>query len=1497
MNDNVTMLDPQYSLPAEVREALTNVSAEAARWNVALRPTQPSPSFRRRIAVARTAIQHLEVELARLPESAPAADHRIIGLLDLRANPRVLRTAVTGVEPKPSDDRETLPRVMLGANEDEPRVATLCATYLRAVDGEADTVSFTVFLRALQAHEPLTLDEIWDLPSYLRFAQLESILAAAEEALTEHSDDSDLLVQRLFASLRDMGNVDWGSVLEPLIVFDAILRQDPTGTFAKMDFETRDMYRDRVAFLARNSDCTELQVAEQALELAREASHQRYKDPRIQQRCSHIGYYLVSRGTANLAERINFHAPLSYRIRAAIRKNADDFYITGIELVTIFFIAVMLFPLLPSYPVFPKLAITFVLMIMPVMQCAVELMNNSITSIFDPDPLPKLEFASGIPAECATLVVVPTLLLNEKQVREMVDELEVRYLANRDPNLHFALLTDLPDSVSKPHENDSNPLVELAIRYINDLNARYASARNGGFLFLHRHRIFNVRQGVWMGWERKRGKLLDLNKLLVGEYDAFPIKAGRLDALKNIRYILTLDSDTQLPRGTAARMIGAIAHPLNQAIIDPKLRIVVEGYGILQPRVGVSVSSASRSRLAALYSGQAGFDIYARAISDAYQDLYGEGIFTGKGIYEVSALHAVLNRRFPRNSLLSHDLIEGAYARAGLATDVELIDDYPSHYSAYTRRKHRWVRGDWQIAQWMFSRVPDESGKLVPSPISTVSRWKIFDNLRRSLVEPFTFILFVAGWLWLPGGPVYWTILLFLLFMFPTIVQFTFGVGRAIAGRREGAVPQALEGAGHATLLALLNLSFLPHQALLVLDAVVRALIRRFITGERLLEWETAAEAESQTRRTTPVDRYLALMPFIACLLAVVVYLASHNRATFLVAAPILLLWCMSTVLTAWLNRPPREITQLKSADRTLLLGHALRIWRYFHQFGTARHNYLIPDNVEENGLFEAARVSPTNVGLLLNARQAAVEFGFLNIPEFVDLTEKSLDTIRRLEKFRGHLYNWYDTNSCAPLETNPFVSSVDSGNFVASLYTLHTGALSLLRKPLISRSLFTAFRPFWELIQQQGKLPGPLSKLTLPSESASVSDWLNWLPDTYETFRASSTVGAKDPWWQEEMHKRIGAILQIVHNYAPWLDPRFAPLHDDPEFAIESDTELLTIDKASEYCARLQTRFSEAGVATNARQVLALQLRDSLPAAARNLGDLSDRLRGLAHQAARLAEETDFRFLINPGRRILSIGYDVKRQRVHEACYDMLASEARTATFLAIARGDIGQQSWFRLGRDFTYAFGSHVLMSWTGTMFEYLMPALWMRRYPGTLLSDTLTGAVRVQQSFARSLGLPWGISESGLARKDDAGHYGYHAFGVPHLALSFEATAGPVVSPYSTFLALSVDMEECLHNLRRMASAGWVGAFGFYESVDYSTGINNGEIVREWMAHHQGMSLLALLNCLSDDIVQQWFHSNALVQSAELLLHEVPRSKAALKAMMKEFSFVPHRFADAA
>ena len=651
----------------------------------------------------------------------------------------------------------------------------------------------------------------------MKFHLLEEILAQAKAVLSASSESSsekkDALSLRI-KTIRDTGFADWSPLLESLIVFDASLSQDPANAYTKMDYETRDQYRQRVAKYARHSDLSEPQVAAAALELAREAEKAPSTNPRVHQRRSHVGYYLIDRGFPRLAHKIGYRPTLIDWIRTLLRNNADDFYIIGIEIATILLMAAVIVPLVVKYPVIGGLTIAFFLLLLPAAQGTVDLVNNIVTALFKAEPLPKMDFSSGIPSDFATLVVVPTLLMNEKQIREMVETLEVHFLANPDPNLSFGLVTDLPDSTTKPRENDSDPLVDLAVRLIDEMNLRYKLKPHGSFFLLHRHRIFNARQGVWMGWERKRGKLLDLNKYLHGEFDAFPVKAGDLEVLSRVKYIITLDSDTQLPRGTAKKLVGAMAHPLNRAIIDSERRIVTEGYGLMQPRVGVSVSSASRSRLASIYSGQAGFDVYARAVSDVYQDLYGEGIFTGKGIYEVAAFHQVLDRRFPRNALLSHDLIEGSYVRVGLATDIELIDDYPSHYSAHTRRKHRWVRGDWQIAQWMFSRVPDESGRRVPNPITNISRWRILDNLRRSLVEPFTFFLFMAAWLGLPGGPRYWTLATLLILFLPNIVQLIFSVGHAAFSDQEGALGEAFAGFSQAVGVTFLTLAFLPHQTL-----------------------------------------------------------------------------------------------------------------------------------------------------------------------------------------------------------------------------------------------------------------------------------------------------------------------------------------------------------------------------------------------------------------------------------------------------------------------------------------------------------------------------------------------------------------------------------------------------------------------------------------------------------------------------------------------------------
>lgn len=1488
MTDIATFSKADQQLETELTEKLRTAARGSVSWDVVHRPSTRS-SFPARVFAAQKSLRRLERELARLKSKREGERSRDATLLELRSSLRLLRSAVRAFFAQ-AEELAHLPRVVLPAERDEPRAAAVAARYIRTVDWAFSESTFRIFIQALQVQEPLELGELWNSGAFLSFVLTETVLEKAFSLLRSPDESTDPAISTCLRSLVTVKNAAWTSLIEPLIVFDATLRQDPAGTYQEMDFESREQYRKRIAFIARHSDFTESHVAQCALNLAMAGSDELSPDSRVRRRRNHIGFYLVDKGFPLLASKVEFHPRPIDRARVFVREHADDFYITGTQLVTVFFLAALLFPIIARIGSFSSLVAVIVFMLLPVMQCAVDLVNTAVTTVFDPEPLPKLDFSKSVPREFATLVVVPTLLLKEDQVRDLATDLEVRFLANRDPNIHFALLTDLPDSIVKPHKNDTHPLVELAVKLIDELNTRYASSRNGSFLLLHRHRTFNVRQGVWMGWERKRGKLLDLNKLLAGEFDAFPIKAGSVEVLKDIRYVLTLDSDTQLPRKSAARLIGTIAHPLNQAVVDPEKRLVVDGYGILQPRIGVSVHSASRSRLAALYSGQSGFDIYTRAISDAYQDLYREGSFTGKGIYEASVFHSVLNGRFPRNSLLSHDLIEGAFLRAGLVTDTELIDDYPSHWSAYSRRKHRWVRGDWQIVQWLLRRVPDESGRWVPSPISTISRWKIFDNLRRSLVEPATMILFVAGWLGLPGGALYWTLASLGMLFFPAFVQLVLSMSRALFGEQKGKLGESFAGFRRALMISLITLALLPHQTLLAIDAIVRSLVRRLITGARLLEWETAAQAESKSARRAQVDRYLGFTPFLAFGIAALIFLVRPHGGAILVAAPILILWACANDISSWLNALPQgEGKRLGRSEVDYLRGHALRIWRYFHQFGRERHNYLIPDNVEEEGLREAARISPTNVGLLLNVRQAACIFGFLTVPEFATNTEKSLATIERLRKCHGHLYNWYDTVTLQPLGDNPFVSSVDSGNFLASLYTLRAGALDLLKRPLLAPEAFASIRAHWLLMQSQVKLPSVLARLGLPKLKAKVGTWIEWL-ETVQTAFAGSDAAPKlrnghDGWWYEETRVRIDALLSLVTDYMPWLLPELSSVSAIAGQSGKKETASYSLEDAVLFSMTLQTSMSQAESAAVPSDGAAERLRAMLPAATQNLRILVARLQSIAETAERLANAMDFTFLTDPGRQILSIGYESGKGRLYDACYDLLASEARVATFLAVARDEIPQQSWIKLGRDHAYAYGRFVLLSWTGTMFEYLMPALWMRTYPETLIANTLRASVSVQRDFGRNHGLPWGISESGFAQKDEAGHYGYHAFGIPQVALSAEASSGPVVAPYATFLALSVDSPEALKNLRRMESSGWVGPFGFYEAADFKSSYRKPELVREWMAHHQGMSLLAVLNLLHDNAAQEWFHANPVVQSAELILHETPVSRGVLRAKMKE------------
>ena len=1345
-----------------------------------------------------------------------------------------------------------------------PRILGVAQALLHASKYQWSLPGLSSFLQGFQVEEPLSLRELWTFPVALKLALLEEILAQAPGAFS-NLPASDAALEAALLCLHEVSLPVWSNILEPLVPFEDVLRQDPANTYSHMDFESRDMYRIAVAKVAARSPLNEVEVARMALTMARDSSQQPNVNERITKRCSHIGYYLVDDGLNQLRKRCDFHPRILDRVRITLRAYPDDFYIGGIQTIALLAMAAIILPLVPLYNPLGSLAFAFLLLLLPVSQGAVELMNHTVSAILKPQVLPKLDFSEGIPDDCKTLVAVPTLLLNEQQVRGLVDELEVRSLANQDPNVHYALLTDLPDSAEKPLERDTHPLVLLAGQLIDDLNRRYAGAHSGTFLMLHRHRVFNPRQGVWMGWERKRGKLLDLNRLVMGGMDCFPYKAGDPTILDGMRYVLTLDSDTKLPRDSVHRMVGAMAHPLNQAILDPHRRVVTQGYGIMQPRVGVAVHSVARSRLAAIYSGQTGFDIYTRAISDVYQDLYGEGIFTGKGLYEIQVLHTVLDRRFPQNSLLSHDLIEGAYARVGLLTDVEVMDDYPSHYSAQNRRKHRWVRGDWQILRWLLGRVPNDSGQLVQNPTSNISRWKIFDNLRRSVVEPATFLLLVAGWLWLPGSARYWTLATLLIVIVPVVVQFLFSLVQASMAEQRGYVRQALRDSLVLLFSTALNFALLAHQTLLMGDAIMRSLVRSFVTGKRLLEWETAAEAETGTSKRTPVEITMGLVPLLSVVLLLLV--VSVRLSALPWALPILVLWSLAKPITWWLNRSSHLEVNLSDADVRFMRKIAWRTWRYFAQYAEENNHGLVPDNVQEEGYRKALRISPTNAGLQLNARQAAVILGYLTLPEYAEQTLANLETLDQIPKWKGHLLNWYSTTTLESIR--PYIAStVDSGNFLASLCSLRMGTLELMET-----SMLTALRQGLLDIVLDMKTPSATDakiKSALRADRKAPSDaWLAALL-TLELPSGSLEGSAAAI--------RLRAIVSFVASYLPWLQPKFSTLVGSQGIIENRPLDFYTPDNSLRICCELQTACAQKVHDDAGQNEFSNEWVTALAESEKLLTTLIENLKSIAAISDRLFQTTGYQSLVDPYRRLLSIGYDIENDRRLNSCYDLLASEARTAIFLAIAKGDALQDSWFRVGRKTTMIDGNPVLLSWSGTMFEYMMPTLWMQTSPDTLLAQSLPGAVRAQREYVAREHIPWGISEASHSQRDAEGNYQYHAFGVPTLAINPPPEGSLVVAPYATVLALEADPIHALANLHRMEKLGWLGEFGFYESADYSDSTQHEKgarytLVRSWMAHHQGMSLLAITNLLEDKAFQRWFHSDPRVRATELLLHEKP------------------------
>ena len=1291
-------------------------------------------------------------------------------------------------------------------------------------------------------------------------------LMSAEEAVARTNQRAALTrvtIANSITSLRTIARLDWNTFVESQSTIERVLRTDPSGDYASMTFAARDRYRHEIERLAKRTDRNEAAVADVAISLA---ARQPAEGP--EQRRRHVGYWLIDDGLVELEAAVAYRPKWRERLYRAAVHHPNAVYFPSITLVAVATLAIV-FAVGGAVGV-GSLMLLLLAAIVPASEVAVSAVNQLVTLFMRPRTIPKLEFREhGIPTDWRTAVVVPTLIGSVETAREAVEHLEVQFLANRDPRLHFALLTDFPDAESETRPDDEE-ILAAASDGIAALNAQYAAKGESIFHLFHRPRRWNESERVWMGWERKRGKLAEFNQFVRGGApNAFSRIVGDPTRLSEVKLVITLDSDTVLPPNAAQLLVGAMAHPLNRPVFDPERGRVVQGYGILQPRVGVSLTSAYRSRFAAIHSGHPGVDPYTTAVSDVYQDLFGEGSYTGKGVYDVDAFDRATEHRFAENVLLSHDLIEGTFARAGLVTDIEVYDDYPTRYLTYTRRKHRWIRGDWQIIRWIGGSVPGPGGRSEPNRLSAISRWKIFDNLRRSTVELFQLLLLVVGWTTLPVSPLVWTGVVLGAIAFPWLFSLTLAALRPPGDKSLFAYYASVwrDAITSAQQFAL-AVAVLPHQAVVSADAIVRTLVRLLITKRHLLEWQTASQVERvtvQTRRE--VWRRMAPAQVVTAVVAVLVLLVALDRGaaanvaaiplhltTLLTALPFLALWALSPMIVHALSAPAiRRELRLGPDERERALRYAILHWRFFERFVGEETQWLAPDNFQETPEpIVALRTSPTNIGLQILGVTSAFDLGLLTAGEMIERLEHVFRTLERMRRFRGHFYNWYELEELQVLQP-AYVSTVDSGNLAGHLLALKQACREIIDTP------------------HEGKQTAPMLRAALAMTH-----------DAFADTASSGRVGDPVRW-------------QAVRTAAAALKATRAEIADD-SLAIDA-----MLGKVAKALTTAESTITAAGLqpkdAPNAREWLAwtatlverhVAERASLSADAdeaprvaaehnRIVRDRVERLESIAITAQRYAMEMDFTFLYDARRKLFAIGYSVDSATLDNSYYDLLASEARLASYVAIAKNDVPVEHWFRLGRSLTAASRSTALVSWSGSMFEYLMPLLVMRSFPYTLLDQTYRGAVRRHMEYAGERSVPWGISESAYNVRDRHLTYQYRAFGVPDLALKRGLGKELVIAPYATALALLVEPHHAMRNFAALERDGLLGPYGFRDAVDYTRPDpgSTKSVVGAYMAHHIGMSFVALANALANNLWQRRFHTEPLARAVELVLHErIPR-----------------------
>jgi len=1325
-------------------------------------------------------------------------------------------------------------------------------------------------------------------------------------------------ISHIIESLHWIAQTRWDDIVQEINVVDTILSRDPAGIYSKMDIESAMEYRKAIVRIAERAAIHEAEVAKIAVRLASS------NDASLSMAKKHVGYYLVDKGIIELEKKIGYRLSWKDVLYRFIVKNNQEFYFSsafGINIVLTLGLGFIFW----NYNASLLSASLFMVVVFLLnTEITLNILNVIITRFLPVRKLPKLDLLSVVSEKQRTFVVVPSMFHGVETVHNLIRKLEVCYLGNPQENILYALLLDFKDASSETMPED-DALIKAAEEGVDNLNARYS--QNGQkFFILYRKRIWNEKEGAYMGWERKRGKLREFNMLLRGARETSYMNGDVLRNIGHISYVITLDEDTELPKDAASGLIGTIYHPLNRPVLSLSGDRVERGYGIIQPRIGIRLALASKSIFSRLFSSVSGIDSYSSAVSDVYYDLFDNSLFFGKGIYDIDAVEKVMDGKIPDNLILSHDLLEGLYTRVGFASTIVLFDGFPNFYHEFMIRLDRWIRGDWQIIGWIKRKYHPKGAREPTLHFSFIDRWKIIDNLRRSLIPVFSIMIIAYGiFSAMPLGQIsIYAVFVFGAPFLAALASDLFSLKKVPFSVR---FYDTLRQIKLTFLHIILRAAIILHQAIVSITAIFRAIIN-LVIKKNLLRWHSFSDVSKKlSGKLLGYYQTMWTTQFVSIFLAILAYFfAPINNFLYFW----LIFWLLSPLVGYFISLPRNKKKILNPKDTRMLRSIAYRTSHFFTDFSHKENNWLAQDNYQEYpkiiGISHPA-TSPTNIGMLFTSLFSSYEFGFIPLDHYIDKTRRAFASVSKLDRFKGHLYNWYDITKLQSLHPK-YVSSIDSANFVVALITVRQGLKSIAQKPLVSSSVIRGVEDALYVLDEEVERVmnrNSFSKISRKilrairlkvkvvykmvntfNEPETISEAYLFLSKVYEHIGRieKSITSLKAHTHSSELSflfaygERLMNLVETHLRFIRYIFPHSTPLDTAIRSYVFRDIYLFAVYKDFIKCIQkiptfyeLATSYLDQAESLNFRKAIIsshlapdtkkyilswydITVADIRRAQSRAREFLSD-IEYCENECARFIDEPDFTFFYNKERGLFHIGYNAAFGKIDSATYNFLASESNSISFVSILKNQISSKNWFYLGRKFIRSGQGIALVSWGGSLFEYLTPLLFFKTHPESLLGKTALTAIRTHQSDARREGTPWGMGESAYYAFDSVKHYQYQVFGSAKLGLKRGLSDHHVIAPYTSILALSVALRKAVDNIKNLISLGAKGNYGLYDAIDYMderrVRISEPLPIKIYYAHHQGFVMLGLHNILLKNTIQEYFHNDPRVEALEILLEE--------------------------